>query len=261
MKALLVACLIAAAAGSAWARDDSACEPEVEEALRSLNPKRPIVGEVADASCKPWPGSKFIAAVMAFERGESPNARWTGVLALLDAKTLGVKHSRRFEIEEDAVTRVGRGSLRLDTANYALAPGVRALGLRYDNFGPGPSAADGSHSDELTLFVPEGRGLRPVLGMSMALARALTGCLRSCPHAIVETASFTLAIGPRGPSGWNDLHVTATVERDGPEDDKTIDRTRHRHLQVYRYGGGQYKLLSTALDWDDYCCTIGWPPR
>lgn len=261
MKALLAACLIAAVAGGAWARDRTDCEPEIEEAVRGLNPKQPIVGDVADASCKPWPGSKLIAAVMAFERGEPPDRRWTGVLALLDARTLDVKHSRRFEIEEDAVTQVGRGSLRLDTAHYALAPGVRALGLRYDNFGPGPSAADASHSDELTLFVPEGRGLRPVLGLAMARARALTGCLRSCPDAVTEAASFTLAIGPRGPSGWNDLHVTATVRRDGPEADTTIDRTPRRHLQVFRYQGGRYNGLPPVLDWDDYCCTIGWPPR
>lgn len=261
MKALLTACLIAAAAGGVCARDKSGCAPDVEDALREHNPKQAIVGDLADAHCKPWPGSKRLAAAMAFERGQYPDRNWTVVLALLDGKTLRVQHSRRFEVEEDALNRIGPGSLRLDTANYALAPGIRALGLRYDNFGPGPSAADGSQGDELILFVPEGRSLRPVLGTAMARSRAITGCLRSCPDAIVETASFTLAIGPRGPSGWNDLHVTATVERDGPEDDKTIDRTPKRLQQVYRYEGRQYKLLSPALDWDDYCCTVGWPPR
>jgi hypothetical protein len=261
LKALLAACLVAAAAGGACARDRSGCAPEVEDTLRELNPKRAIAGEVADAQCKPWPGSQLLAAVMAFERGESPDRHWTAVLALLDGKTLRVKHSQRFEIEEDAINRVGPGSFRLDTANYALAPGVRALGLRYDHFGPGPSAADGSQGDELILFVPDGRKLRPVLGTAMARSRAITGCLRSCPDAIIETADFTLAIGPRGPSGWNDLLLSATVRRDGPDDDKTIDRTPKRLQQVYRHDGREYKLLSTALDWDDFCCTVGWPPR
>jgi hypothetical protein len=198
---------------------------------------------------------------MGFEQGESPDRRWAVVLALLDDTTLTIRHSRRFEIEEDAITRVGPASLRLDTANYTLAPGVRALGLRYDNFGPGASAADGSQSDELTLFVAEGRGLRQVFGMAMYRARAITGCLGSCPDSVVETASFILAIGPRGPSGWHDLHLTATVSRDGPEGDKTIDRKAHRHLQVYRYDGHQYKLLSKPIDWGDFCCTVGWPAR
>lgn len=261
MKALLTACLIAAAASSAWARDDSGCEPGVEDALRERHPKPAIEGEVADAQCKPWPGSRLLAAVMAFERGESPDRRWTAVLALLDPATWNVRHSQRFEIEEDAINQVGPGSFRLDTAPYALGPGVRALGLRYDNFGPGPSAADGSQSNELILFVPEGRHLRPVLGTAMDRARALTGCLRSCPDAIVEWASFKLAIGPRGPSGWNDLHLIATVQRDGPEGDKTIDRKPQRHRLIYRYEGRQYKPLSPPLDWDDGCCTVGWPPR
>lgn len=261
MKALLAACLIAAAAGSASAKNDSGCTPEIEDALREVNPKKALVGEVVDAQCKPWPGGRLVAAVMAFERGESPDRRWTAVLALLDETKLKVQHSGSFEIEEDAVTRVGPGSLRLDTANYALAPGVRALGLRYDNFGPGASAANGSQSDELTLFVAEGRSLRPVLGLAMYRARAITGCLGSCPDSVVETASFTLAIGPRGPSGWNDLHLTATVSRDGPEDNKTGDRKAQRHLQVYRYEGRQYRGLPPPLDWDDYCCTVGWPPH
>lgn len=261
MKALLTACLIAAMGGSTWARGDSGCEPEVEDVLRKHDPKPAVVGEVADAQCKPWPGSRLVAAVMAFERGEAPDRHWTAVLALLDARTLRLQHSQRFEIEEDAITKVGPGSLRLDTANYALAPGVRALGLRYDNAGPGPSAADGSQSNELILFVPEGRGLRPVLGTAMDRARAITGCLRSCPDAIVEWANFKLALGPRGPSGWNDLHLIATVERDGPDGDRTIDRKPQRHRLVYRYEGRQYKPLSPALDWDDGCCTVGWPPR
>lgn len=261
MKALITACLIAAAATGAWARGDSGCEPGVEDALRELNPKQAIEGEVRDAHCKPWPGSRFVAAVMAFERGEQPDRHWTAVLALLDSKTLRVQHSQRFDIEEDAITRVGPDSFQLDTANYALAPGVRALGLRYDNFGPGPSAADGSQSNELILFVPDGRHLRPVLGTSMERSRAITGCLRSCPDATVEWASFKLAIGPRGPGGWNDLHLIATVQRDGPEGDKTIDRQPRRQLLIYRYEGRQYKRLSAPLELEDYCCTVGWPPR
>lgn len=260
MKALW-ACLIALAAGAAQARESSGCAPGVEDALREINPKKPIAGAVAGAHCKPWPPSagKVVAAVMTFERGESPDRRWTGVLALVDARTLKLQHSRRFEIEEDAVIKVDRDSLRLDTANYALAPGVRALGVRYSNSGPGPSAADASYGDELMLFVPdEGRGLRPVLGLSTARARAVTGCLRSCPDAVWESASFTVAIGSAGPQGWNDLRITAKVERDGPAEDNTIDRTPQRKLQVYRYNGRQYELSSSQLDWDDTCCFTAW---
>lgn len=262
MKAV-IAGLLYLAASLAHARERGSCSPDIEDALRGFDPKKPIVGEVVSAECKPWPGSagKVLAAVMAFERGASPELRWVGVLALIDAKTLKLLNSRRFELEEDAVTRVGEHSLRLDTANYALAPGVRALGLRYANSGPGPSAADASASDELTLFVPEGRGLRPVFGMSMERARAVEGCLGKCPNAIWDTASFTVAIGPPGPKGWNDLRVTATVVRDGTVEPPTFDTTPHRFHLVYRYTGKGYALEASQLDWDDYCCNIGWPPR
>jgi hypothetical protein len=263
VKKTLLTCLIAMAAGAVQAREDSGCAPGIEDALRGINPKKPIAGDVAGAHCKPWPPSagKVVAAVMTFEQGESPDRRWTGVLAFVDARTLKPQHSRRFEIEEDATIKVDGSSLRLDTANYALAPGVRALGVRYANSGPGPSAADASYGDELVLFVPEGRGLRPVLGLSTARARAVKGCLRSCPDAVWESASFTVAIGSVGPQGWNDLRITATVERDGPAEDNSIDRTPQRKLQVYRYNGRHYELSSSQLDWDDACCFIAWQER
>lgn len=257
MKAFLAACLLAVAAGSAQARNDTGCAAEIEDALREVNPKHALVGQVADAHCKPWPAGRFIAAVMAFERGESPARRWTAVLALLDETTLKVRHSRRFELEEDAITRVGRWSFRLDTANYTLAPGVRALGLRYENSGPGPSAADASFGDELMLFVPQGQGFRSVLGMSMTRARGVNGCLRSCPDAITESADFTIALGAVGPKGWRDLHVTATVKRDGPDGDDTIDRTPKRQLLRYRYDGAAYRPYAGQFSWDDSCCTLG----
>lgn len=262
MKAA-IALSLGLAVGLAQARDHSGCAPGIEDALRELHPKKPIVGEVAGAQCKAWPpsGGKVTAAVMAFEQGQSPDQRWVGVLALVDTKTLKLLHSRRFEIEEDAVTRVGDNSLRLDTANYAVAPGVRALGLRYSSSAPGPSAADASASDELTLFVPDGRGLRPVFGMSMERARAVEGCLGKCPHAVWETASFTIAIGPPGPAGWNDLRVTATVARDSNDEPPRVDTTPQRHHLVYRYKGNAYALEAAQLDWDDYCCQIAWPPR
>jgi hypothetical protein len=246
MKTILAAGLLAAAVTGASARDESGCTPQIEDALRDVNPKKPLVGEVAAAHCKPWAAGRFVAAVMAFEQGESPDRRWTAVLALLDEPTLKVRHSRRFEIEEDAVTRVGPGSLRLDTANYALAPGVRALGLRYDDFGPGASLAESSLSDELTLFVAEGRSLRPVLRMPMSGQHAVKGsCLRNCPNPLWDAVTLTIAVGPPGPTGWNDLLVTATIVRD--TDNEAGKPTRER--LVYRYDGTTYKPQSAKPWW------------
>ena len=234
----------------------SGCSTEIEDALRELNPKKPIEGDVVDAHCKPWPpsGGKVIAAVMAFEQGEYPERRWVGVLALMEARTLKLLSSRRFELEEDAVTRVGEHSLRLDTANYALAPGVRALGLRYSNSGPGASAPDETSSDELTLFVAEGRGLRPVFDMPMQRERVVEGCLRISPNSVWDDASFKISIGPPGPKGWNDLRVTATIERYGVAEPPNFDTTPRRYELVYRYDGKAYKQQTAPPGW-----AHGWP--
>lgn len=258
---LALCCALLVATAQACA--DTGCAPEVEDALRNLNPKAEIAGEAVSPHCKPWPPSngKVVAAVMAFERGSGNDRKWTGVLALLDARTHRILQGRRFEIEEDATNNVGGDSLRLDTANYALAPGVRALGLRYSAAGPGPSAADARRSDELTLFVPDGRGLRPVLGLFMSLSEAVKGCLGSCPDAVWDDATRTIAVDPPGPKGWNDLRVTATVVRDSNAETATIDRRPQRKQQVYRYNGRHYELKSSQFDWDDYCCTIAWPPH
>lgn len=259
--ALLTGC--AAMSGSAaHAQRNGGCPPAVEDALRHVNSQAALKGEAISRHCKPWPpsGGKTLAAVMAFEQGSDTSRRWTGVLALVDARSARLLHSHSFKLEQDATTSVGDGSLRLDTAPYNLAPGVRALGLRYAADGPGASAANSYRGDELTLFVPDGRRLRAVLGLSMSLAEAITGCLGSCPDAVWDSATRTLAIGTPGPLGWNDLHVTATVTRDGPATDLSIDRKPQRKLQVYRYNGRHYEVLSSQWDWDDYCCSVGWPP-
>ena len=253
--------------GLAMAQMEPSCAEGIEDALRHVDRnaghKAEIQGRVAGQHCKPWPpaAGKVVAAVMAFERGEAPDRKWTGVLALVDAQTHRIQRSHRFEVEEDAVTSVDTSSLTLDTANYALAPGVRALGLRYSAAGPGPSAADARSGDELTLLVPDGRKLRPVLGLSMYLSQAVKGCLGSCPDAVWDDATRTIAVGPAGAQGWRDLRVTTTVVRDSNAEAAVIDRAPQRKLQVYGYTGKRYEMKSSQFDWDDYCCTIGWPPR
>lgn len=267
MKKTLLACLIALAAGAAQARDrDNGCTQGIEDALRHVDTKVAIKGTVEAQNCKPWPPSagKVNAAVMAFEKtGGEPGSftrSWTGVLALLDAHTRRILSYRRFDLEEDAATAIGRWSLTLDTADYRLASDVRALGLRFTTSALGPSAADASHSDELTLFVPEGRQLRPVLGKAMSRSRAIEGCLGKCPHVVADYATLTIAVGPAGASGWNDLVLTAKLQRETIDEGNSVASAPRQDRAVYRYNGTTYQREVSPREawWDGHCCTISW---
>jgi hypothetical protein len=258
--------LLALFSSPALARDDSGCTPDIEAALRSIDPKIEIAGPAVSPHCKPWPPSagKVVAAVMAFEQGQQRDRKWVGVLALLDARTKRILNSRRFDVEEDSVTAISTYSLKLDTANYALAPDVRAIGLRFSSSAPGPSAVDASFGTELTLFVPDARRLRPVLALVMNLSRAIEGCLGKCPNAVWDSADLTIATGPTGPHGWNDLLVTASVTRNSNSEQAGFDATTRRERVVYRYDGAAYTSSTPGARWWDehsYCCSLKWENR
>jgi hypothetical protein len=249
-----VALLLALFAGLTHARDDSGCTPDIEEALRSINPKVEIEGLAVSPHCKPWPPSagKIVAAVMAFEQGGERDRKWLGVLALLDARSRRILQSHRFQVDEDATSSVDDNSLRLDTAPYILAPRVRALGLRYSSGKVGASAATSKREDQLTLFVPDGRQLREVLSLPMRSYEAVKGCLGSCPDAVWDEATLTIAVGPAGPQGYNDLLVTAAVVRDGNAPSASFDLKPRRESLAYRYDGLVYRRQGPARWWESY---------
>lgn len=262
MRGLLLICL-ALASTLALAKPVPDCPEGVEDALRAFGGKPAIEGDVVAAHCKSWPPApdQVVAAVMAFRTETSDRNRrdWDvpAVLALLDAKTHRVLHGRRLTIGEDAATQVGSDSLMLDTANYDLRPGVRALGLRFRNEGRRPAAADGWWNDELMLLVPEGRALRPVFCQPLSAQTAVEGSLSyQRSGAIWEDARLTVAVGPRAATGWNDLVVTARLALAGAQDAQ-FDPTPHRSQHTFRHDGKAYKLLAKpAPFWAEYRCSL-----
>lgn len=247
----------------AHAQDSGGCDPAIEHALRTFDARSPIEGAVVAAHCKPWPPSAatVVAAVMAFRVQEADAMRrdWDlpGVVALLDARTHKVLRGRRFTVGEDAATRVAEGSLLIDTANYVLAPGVRALGLRFRNDARPSGAADAWWGDELMLLVPEGRRLNPVFCQPMRTREARVGSMSyRHPGAIWSEVKMTLTIGPRAAARWNDLLVTATQALDGAEDAR-FDPTPQRSQFTFRHDGKAYKLLEQpAPSWAGYRCSF-----
>lgn len=239
------------------------CGAAIEQALRTFGAQSPIEGELVAAQCKAWPPSadKVVAAVMAFRVADDSEVRrnWDvpAVVALVDARTGRVLHGRRFTIGEDAATYVGSESLVIDTANYALSPSVRALGLRFHNDARRPGAPDAWWNDELTLLVPSGKLLVPMFCQAMSVQQAESGAVSyRSSGAVWKDAQLTLAIGARNASRWNDLIVTENLSRKGADDAK-FDPTSRSTRYVYRNDGLGYRPPKQPRPfWLDYRCSM-----
>jgi hypothetical protein len=149
-------------------------------------------------------------------------------------------------IQEDAITEVGRGSLQIDTARYQLTEDVRAFGIRFDSTARGPSCAEGSIDDDLTLFYPDDHVLRPVLSLYMKVQRAFTGCIGSATgHDSGEYAELSIAVEKSISHGFHDLKVVAHVmpysdqEEEEPAKEKKLAKTRFESY-ILKYDGSRY---------------------
>ena len=103
-------------------------------------------------------------------------------------------------------------SLKIDTADYDLAPGVRTLGVRM-NIGYSPRCAEGGESDYLRLFVENGEELELVLkDLPMSLYRITDGIASICsanPAYTIDNVTLSISVLSSTTNGWHDLEVTA----------------------------------------------------
>lgn len=164
------------------------------------------------------------------------------VVAIVDEAAGAVVALRRDEVEEDASTHMNNGSVKLDTAPYELAPGVRAFGL--DFYSDEDGCGEGDIGPRRTLYVREGRVLRPVLtDLAFAESWYLRGNQPRCvgpdesQKALSESYDVTIALGAPGLGGWRDLVLTATAHRD----DHKPSRLKPLHVRV-PYDGKTYPL-------------------
>jgi hypothetical protein len=175
------------------------------------------------AACKVNPAvprETFVA--IAYDGGEEYEKNL--VLAAVDTSRNRVIADYRGRIDEDAALRVESGSLWIDTAAYMLAPGVRAFGLDVTS-GYTPNCGDGGLGAQRSLYVREGKHIRPVLQyiyMSswQFIQRGQDRCNSPADpktRAIIEYTNLTLSIGPGLSHGYHDLRVTASSYRDDGE--------------------------------------------
>ena len=232
-RLLPAACLILLLVHEAPARaaaESPACGPSVLAALgRELKVAHFVpspydfgkdpAGVVIASSCKTMPDDpRLTLAAVVWNAGREDSKALA--IAIVDDGAATVVAQRREDIDEDAATQVNNGSVRLDTAPYVFAPGVRAFGV--DVFTDDRSCGDGGAGPLRTLYVREGRTLRPVLdGLAINRWRYLRGNQPRCvadqkeaETAILETDDVTIALGdPAGPGGWRDLALTVTSRR------------------------------------------------
>ena len=258
----LIACLLVQAL-PAHAADNRECGPSVLGPLgRELKVAHFVpapydfgkdpAGVILASSCKRAPDDPRLTLAAVGWTTSQEDTKGLAV-AIVDESAGAVVALHREEIEEDAGTRMNNGSLRLDTAPYDLAPGVRAFGV--DFFSDEQGCGEGSLGPRRTLYVREGRALRPVL-QDLAIAESwyLRGnqprCVsdqREAETAVLESYDVTIALGAAGRNGWRDLALTVTARRD----DHKPSRLKPLHVRV-PYDGDAYPLAPFGKAYDQW---------
>lgn len=201
--------------------------------LRNHTGYAPTAKDVLNAVCKPDPvnSRQVIIAVVYTDRiaegrygaavdndydvdvGGDP----TPVeLAIVDRRRGTVVASGDSHIESMSPNpEIDDSSVRLDTARYDLAHGVRAFGVDASD-GYSPNCGDGIIGPSRSLYVREGSRIRPVL-RNLTLTHdwvmqqgSPDRCHQDRPDLpdVVEHSSITIGVAETLAHGWHDLWVT-----------------------------------------------------
>jgi hypothetical protein len=174
-------------------------------------------GRLIASACKPRPsspGGEVLAAV-AYDDGREGEKRIA--VAVVDAKRSRVVASHQRIVQEEPGLMLNEGSLWLDTANYQLAPGLRAFGVDLSGGGY-PGCVEGGVGPMRTLYVLEGRTLRPVLQdfyvSQWSFAEGGPVCANN--RQVIANTEFTIATASAASHGFADLAITARTRFDDP---------------------------------------------
>ena len=141
--------------------------------------------------------------------------------------------------DDDAVLHVSQGGLRLDTARYELAPGVRAFGVDVTSDTVAPRCVDGWPGPTRTLFVRAGSSLRPVLaGFVLSQWEIVSG--EACgDDPVGESTHSVLAVSRHATHGYADLISITFVD----------GRRAKPGRLVMHYDGGAYRMPAPMPFW------------
>jgi len=207
LAAVIVASLGLASAARAMGGAD--CAPEQLAPVDAWLAQHPwpagatVPGARVAAACKPWPSDKatlIVAAAHAQDQDKGKNL----VVALVDTKTMAVRSAFQGTVREDGTWSVAQGGLRIDTAPYELAPGVRAVGVDVASEPVAGTLVRDGVTATRSLFVADGPRLRLVLdGFVLATWRQDAGA----PPA---SSSAAIALEAHRTNGFADLRITRT---------------------------------------------------
>jgi len=162
------------------------------------------------------------------------------LLAVIEEPNNRIIASYKGVIEEDAVTEVSSYSLRLDTARYTLSKDTRAFGLRLNTF-RSRCSYEGGFDDELTLYVVDGRAIRPLFTEKMSHWSFGIGNRCGGEDVPRTDANILVAVEPTISNGFADLRLTA------------IRNDKKKPLSVVvKYNGERYDLKpwkAVFYDW------------
>jgi alpha-tubulin suppressor-like RCC1 family protein len=208
----------------------------------------PVMDSVRIARCKPWPGDSARSIVaLAFASPQevgSPDAEAGDfdldvlVVQSDSGDVVGrLRKDRALPAEEWPLE-----DLRIDTAAYALAPGLRAFAVRAHRSGSMRSYSGASET--LGLYLADGKELKQVLG-GLVVAESNGGGEEECEGRSSET-SRTLSVAKSSSHGLADLIVNSIHLERKCGSSRAVRKTTHH---VLRFDGTQY-VLPKALRGD-----------
>ncbi len=245
--ALLIACLLVAT-NWCWAKEEKQeCNRELisktlgkklKVALEEEATPRGYEWKVITLVCKNQPNdanqvivATFYESLLPAKANDSDGFIFT--VAIVDKAKRQVLSLHSEKYEEDATTRFSEYSLRIDTARYDIADGVRAIGVRMNTF-HGRCSYEGGWGEELWLFADQKRTLVPVLknffieqyqhqwlkGSACGGSEELTGATHTAERSLASTKQLS--------NGYRDFAVYAYIKSENenmtfkPKDERSL---------------------------------------
>jgi hypothetical protein len=199
-------------------------------------------GVIVAGVCKVWPKDKSLTiAMFAYESDE--DYRKELVVAMVNSAKGSVVASYKGFIGEDAAMRVSETSLRIDTARYDIAPGVRAFGLDVTS-GYSSGCGDGGLGAIRTLYVREGSTIRPILENFITHTwRIVQGgptCAPDGKELVTEDIFYGIGIGKSVTNGYANLVITPAISFSNG-----VASARKPFQYEIRYDGKEYPTLNS----------------